>query len=112
MPVFRDISLPTFSDSYGQLDFGASYRPTENLSVSIDFRNLLDEISRTYTTGYSNGKNNRYHEKAPRSWFVSDRRATRSHRSQHAIAHALARKRIESAWGVLVHAKRDAHGFP
>jgi len=76
MPVFRDISLPTFSDSYGQLDFGASYRPTENLSVSLDFRNLLDEISRTYTTGYSNGKNNRYHEKAPRSWFVSDRRAT------------------------------------
>jgi iron complex outermembrane receptor protein len=74
--VFRDISLPTFSDKYGQLDFGASYRPTENLSVSIDFRNLLDEISKTYTTGYSNGKTNKYHEKAPRSWFVSDRRAT------------------------------------
>jgi len=76
MPTFRDISLPTFSDEYGQLDFGASYRPTENLSVSMDFRNLLDEISRTYTTGYTDGKTNKYHEKAYRSWFISDRRVS------------------------------------
>jgi TonB-dependent receptor len=76
MPVFRDISLPTFSDKYGQLDFGASYRPTESLSVSLDLRNLLDEISKTYTTGYSDGQTNKYHEKVPRSWFLSDRRVT------------------------------------
>jgi TonB-dependent receptor len=75
-PIFRDIALPTWSDEYGQLDFGASYRPSENLSISLDFRNLLDEISRTFTTGYLNGSSGKYDVKVPRSWFVSDRRVT------------------------------------
>jgi iron complex outermembrane recepter protein len=76
MPVFRDIALPTWSDEYGQLDFGASYRPSESLSISLDFRNLLDEISKTYTTGYPNAETGKYDVKVPRSWFVSDRRVT------------------------------------
>jgi TonB-dependent receptor len=76
MPVFRDIALPTWSDEYGQLDFGASYRPSENLSISLDFRNLLDEISKTFTTGFPDAESGKYDAKAPRSWFVSDRRVT------------------------------------
>jgi iron complex outermembrane recepter protein len=76
MPVFRDIALPTWADAYGQLDFGASYRPTDNLSVSLDLRNLLDEISKTYTTGYLNAETGKYDVRVPRSWFVSDRRVT------------------------------------
>jgi iron complex outermembrane recepter protein len=76
MPVFRDIALPTWSDAYGQLDFGASYRPSDNLSISLDFRNLLDEISRTFTTGYLNAETGKYDVEVPRSWFVSDRLVT------------------------------------
>jgi iron complex outermembrane receptor protein len=75
-PSFRDIALPTFSDEYGQLDFGASYRPTENLSISLDFRNLLDEVSKTFTTGYLNAETGEYDSKVARSWFISDRRVT------------------------------------
>jgi TonB-dependent receptor len=75
-PIFRDIALPTYSDEYGQLDFGASYRPTENLSVSLDFRNLLDEISKTFTKGYLNAETGEYDSKVARSWFISDRRVT------------------------------------
>ena len=59
-----------------QLDFGATYRPNENLSLSLDFRNLLDEISKTFTKGYPDGKTNKYHERVMRSWFISDRRVT------------------------------------
>lgn len=76
LPTLRDIALPTFSDEYGQLDFGASYRPTENLSISLDFRNLLDEISKTYTTGYLDAATGEYNAKVMRSWFVSDRRVS------------------------------------
>jgi TonB-dependent receptor len=75
-PVFRDIALPTWAAAYGQLDFGATYRPSDNLSISFDFRNLLDEISRTFTTGYLNAETGNYDVKVPRSWFVSDRRVT------------------------------------
>jgi iron complex outermembrane recepter protein len=76
IPTFRDISLPTYADKTGQLDFGASYRPTENLSLSLDFRNLLDEISRTFTKGYPNADTGDYDARVARSWFVSDRRVT------------------------------------
>jgi iron complex outermembrane recepter protein len=76
LPTRRDIALPTFADATGQLDFGTSYRPTENLSINLDFRNLLDEISKTYTTGYPNAETGKYDGKAPRSWFLSDRRIT------------------------------------
>jgi iron complex outermembrane receptor protein len=76
MPTFADIALPTYADKYGQLDFGASYRPTENLSVSLDFRNLLDEISRTFTKGYPNAETGASDLRVARSWFVSDRRVT------------------------------------
>jgi iron complex outermembrane receptor protein len=76
LPTRADIALPTYSDEYGQLDFGASYRPTENLSISLDFRNLLDEISRTFTKGYPDAETGSYNVKVPRSWFVSDRRVS------------------------------------
>jgi iron complex outermembrane receptor protein len=76
LPTRADIALPTYSDEYGQLDFGASYRPTENLSISLDFRNLLDEISRTFTKGYPDAETGNYNVKVPRSWFVSDRRVS------------------------------------
>ena len=33
MPTLADIALPTYADAIGQLDFGASYRPTEKLSI-------------------------------------------------------------------------------
>jgi TonB-dependent receptor len=75
-PIFRDLALPTYSDKYGQLDFGASYRPTESLSLSLDFRNLLDEISKTFTKGYLNAETGEYDQQVARSWFVSDRRVT------------------------------------
>jgi TonB-dependent receptor len=75
-PTFADIALPTYAAATGQLDFGASYRPTENLSISLDFRNLLDEISETYTKGYPNAATGEYDAKVARSWFVSDRRVT------------------------------------
>jgi iron complex outermembrane recepter protein len=75
-PTFNDFALPTYSDEYGQLDFGASFRPSENLSISLDFRNLLDEVSKTFTTGYPNAETGRYDVKVPRSWFISDRRVT------------------------------------
>jgi iron complex outermembrane recepter protein len=76
IPTLADIALPTYADKTGQLDFGASYRPTENLSVSLDFRNLLDEISRTFTKGYPNADTGDYDARVARSWFVSDRRVT------------------------------------
>jgi iron complex outermembrane recepter protein len=76
LPTRADISLPIYSDEYGQLDFGASYRPTENVSLSLDFRNLLDEISKTFTRGYPNAETGEYNVKVPRSWFISDRRVT------------------------------------
>jgi iron complex outermembrane receptor protein len=76
IPTLADIALPTYADKTGQLDFGASYRPTENLSISLDFRNLLDEISRTFTKGYPNADTGDYDARVARSWFVSDRRVT------------------------------------
>ena len=65
VPTFADIALPTYSDEYGQLDFGASYRPTDNLSLSLDFRNLLDEISKTFTKGYLNAETGAYDSRLP-----------------------------------------------
>jgi iron complex outermembrane receptor protein len=75
-PTFADFALPTYSDEYGQLDFGASYRPSEKLSISLDFRNLLDAVSKTFTTGYPNAETGEYDTKVARSWFISDRRVT------------------------------------
>jgi TonB-dependent receptor len=74
--VFKDFSLPIYSDKYGQLDFGATYRPTEQLALSLDFRNLLDEISETFMTGYPNAATGKSDAKLIRSWFISDRRIT------------------------------------
>jgi iron complex outermembrane receptor protein len=76
LPKFDDIALPTFSDATGQLDFGASYRPTDKLSVSLDLRNLLDENPKTYTTGYPNAASGKYDARVARSWFISDRRVS------------------------------------
>jgi iron complex outermembrane receptor protein len=76
MPTFADFALPTYSDKYGQLDFGASYRPSDKLSISLDFRNLLDAVSKTFTTGYPNAETGEYDAKVARSWFISDRRVT------------------------------------
>jgi iron complex outermembrane receptor protein len=76
MPTFADFALPTYSDEYGQLDFGASYRPSENLSISLDFRNLLDAVSKTFTSGYPNAETGEYDARVARSWFISDRRVT------------------------------------
>lgn len=67
--TFTDINLPVYSDSYGQLDFGTTYRPTANLAFSLELSNLTNEIAKTLQGGYPNGA------KYPRSWFMSDRRA-------------------------------------
>jgi TonB-dependent receptor len=75
-PTFADIALPTYSDATGQLDFGASYRPNDNLSISLDFRNLLDEINKTFTKGYPDADSGSYNSRVMRSWFMSDRRVT------------------------------------
>ena len=75
LPTLADIALPTYADATGQLDFGTSYRPTDNLSINLDFRNLLDEISKTFTKGYPNAEASNFDARVARSWFVSDRRS-------------------------------------
>jgi iron complex outermembrane recepter protein len=62
------ISLPIYSDSYGELDLGATYRPIRQLAVSLDFNNLTNETAKTLMGGYPNN------ELLIRSWFTSDRR--------------------------------------
>jgi TonB-dependent receptor len=70
--TFTDINLPVYSDSYGQLDFGTTYRPSDHLALSLELSNLTNEIAKTLQGGYPNGS------KYPRSWFMSDRRANLS----------------------------------
>jgi TonB-dependent receptor len=65
---FVDISLPVYSDAYGQLDFGSTWRPNEKLALSLDFNNLTNSIAKTLQGGYPSA-----HE-LPRSWYMSDRR--------------------------------------
>jgi TonB-dependent receptor len=62
------ISLPIFAAAYGELDFGATFRPTNHLAVSLDLNNLTNETAKTLMGGYPN--NAEY----TRSWFTSDRR--------------------------------------
>jgi TonB-dependent receptor len=69
--TFSDIALPVYGDEYGQLDFGTTWRPNDNLAVSLEFNNLTNEITRTLQAGYPGGSN-------VRSWYVADRRANLS----------------------------------
>ena len=62
------ISLPIYAAAYGQLDFGAAYRPTQHLTFSIDLDNLTNSQTKTIMGGYNNGAS------YVRSWFVADRR--------------------------------------
>ena len=62
------ISLPIYAAGYGQLDFGAAYRPTQHLTFSVDINNLTNAETKTIMGGYNNGAT------YVRSWFVSDRR--------------------------------------
>lgn len=70
---FRDIALPVWGDEYGQLDFGTTWRASDNLSLSLELQNLTNETTRTLMGGYPGGS-------TVRSWFVSDRRANVSMR--------------------------------
>ena len=62
------ISLPIYAAAYGQLDFGAAFRPTQHLTFSVDVNNLTNSETKTLMGGYHNGAT------YVRSWFVSDRR--------------------------------------
>jgi iron complex outermembrane receptor protein len=62
------ISLPIYADAYGELDLGATFRPTDHIAVSLDFNNLTNATAKTLMGGYPN--NSEYF----RSWFTSDRR--------------------------------------
>lgn len=65
---FVDISLPVYSEPYGSLDAGVTFRFSKNVSLSLQGSNLTNEVAKTSMGGYNN--NTRY----IRSWFVSDRR--------------------------------------
>ena len=71
------ISLPIYAAAYGQLDFGAAYRPTQHLSFSVDVSNLTNSETKTIMGGYNNGAT------YVRSWFVSDRRVLLSARYKY-----------------------------
>ena len=64
-------ALPVFSLPYGQMDFGAEYKITDNLTFALDGQNLLDSMAET-VDGYNSPVygNQQYH----RNWFLSDRR--------------------------------------
>ena len=62
------ISLPIYAAAYGELDLGATYRPTTHLAVSLDFNNLTNATPKTLMGGYPNGA------EYVRSWFTADRR--------------------------------------
>jgi iron complex outermembrane recepter protein len=69
---FVDISLPVYSDSYGSLDFGSTWRPNDHMAFSFEMNNLTNEVAKTLMGGYPGGA------KYIRSWFISDRRASLS----------------------------------
>jgi len=62
------ISLPIYAASYGELDFGTTFRPIKSLAFSLDLNNLTNETAKTLMGGYANGT------EYVRSWFTSDRR--------------------------------------
>jgi len=59
-------SLPVFSDSYGQLDAGVTFRVTENFGISAEGQNLTNAITKTLM-GYGN-------QQYGRNWYIADRR--------------------------------------
>jgi iron complex outermembrane receptor protein len=65
---FVDISLPVYGGDYGQLDMGATYKFSSQLSASLELTNLTNEINKTWMGGYPNNA------LAIRTWGVSDRR--------------------------------------
>ncbi len=69
--VFKDIALPVYGGSYGQLDFGTTYRPSKQVALSLELSNLTNSITRTIQGGYAGAEN-------IRSWYVADRRANLS----------------------------------
>ncbi|RSV12189.1 TonB-dependent receptor [Sphingomonas sp. ABOLF] len=66
------IALPTYSDSYGQLDAGIRFKVNDNFSFGIQGQNLTNSTQRTLMGGYPGGK------LVGRSWFQSDRRIATS----------------------------------
>jgi iron complex outermembrane receptor protein len=62
------ISLPIYADAYGELDLGATFRPTDHIAVSLDLNNLTNGTVKTLMGGTPN--NSQY----VRSWFTADRR--------------------------------------
>jgi TonB-dependent receptor len=59
-------ALPVFGANYGQLDFGATFKFSEHVSLSIDAQNLTNAVTRTLM-GYGA-------QQYGRSWFIGDRR--------------------------------------
>ena len=70
--VVTDISLPIYSEAYGQFDAGVRVRLSESLSLSVEGTNITNSTARTLMGGYNNG------QKYIRSWFQSDRRISGS----------------------------------
>ena len=66
------ISLPIYSDDYGQIDLGASYKLNDHILVAFDASNVSNSIPKTLQGGYPDGK------LYGRSWFVADRRVNLS----------------------------------
>lgn len=65
-------SLPVFSNPYGQLDFGADYKLSDNVTFGVNAQNILDTVAKTVmgstnSPAYGNQQYNR-------NWYVSDRR--------------------------------------
>ncbi|MDP9421329.1 MAG: TonB-dependent receptor [Pseudomonadota bacterium] len=61
-------ALPVYGAAYGQVDAGITFKVNENLSLTAQGSNLLNETQKTLMGGY---KNDRLYT---RSWFQSDRR--------------------------------------
>jgi len=59
-------SMPIFSDSYGQLDAGATVRLTDTLAISAEGQNLTDTLAKTLQ-GYGNAQ-------FRRNTYIADRR--------------------------------------
>lgn len=68
----RKIALPIYSEAYGQIDFGASYKVNDHISLALEANNLSDTNAKTLQGGYPNGT------LLPRSWFVTDKRVNLS----------------------------------
>jgi TonB-dependent receptor len=66
-------SLPVFSDSYGQLDFGASYKFNDHFTFAVDGQNVGNSIAKTLMGASSPTYGDQQYG---RSWYMSDRRVT------------------------------------